>query len=294
MKRSFTPIRIAACCAAMLLAAAVAPGALIVEEQFNIGTGAGEYTAGDLTNQPTTIDPAKGWSGTWATSNADAASGGLEYTPYSIGGTGGSNGHVSTAGTSSDRAIASDTTLGTASELWMRILWQPNSTLGPEFFNFRRGSSSDGRIVIRRNDTLGSAGQRNDLLVDGIAAGVGDQASDEFATLSGGDTHLLLFKLTIDRTASMDDTVDLWVDPTATAEAGLSTATASVTANFLEGAGQISQFDFTGVNTYLLDEIAIGETFADVTNTAVIPTPAALPGGVALLGMALLRRRRRS
>jgi len=112
--------------------------------------------------------------------------------------------------------------------------------------------------------------------------------ADLFPTLNGGDTHLLLFKLTIDRTAGADDTVDLWADPTATSEGALGTPTASVTANLLDGSGdQLSQFDFTGSNDYLLDEFAIGETFADV----VIPEPASVVL-VGLGGVLLLSRRR--
>lgn len=187
------------------------------------------------------------------------------------------------------RAIAADsTTLGSESELWMRILWQPHDTsLDGEYFNFRRDTSGDGRIVIRRNNTLGIDGERNDLMVDPFGGDA--EVADEFATLSGGDTHLLLFRLTIDRASGVDDTVDLWADPTATSVSGLGTPTASVTANLLDGDNdQLSQFDFTGDNVYLLDEFAIGETFNDVTT---IPEPSAL--GLLLLGGAAMLRRRR-
>ena len=282
----------------LALAGPSARAALIVEDSYNIGTGAGEYTDGSaLDGKPSVTPTTGGWAGTWTSGNAPKSkSGGLEYTGISgvtIGGSGGTEGHIDTGGDAADRGIATDGTLGSASELWMRILWQPNGTLGGEFFNFRRdGGSGDGRIVIRRDDDpFGSTGNRNDLMVDPFGGGA--QVADEFATLSGGATHLLLFRLTIDRASGGDDTVDLWADPTATSVSGLGTPTASVTANLLDGADdQLSQFDFTGSDgSYQLDEFAIGETFNDVTG---IPEPASfmllLLGGLAVIG----RRRRRA
>ena len=277
-----------------------ARAALIVEDSYNIGTGAGEYTDGSvLDGHPSDTPTTGGWAGAWTSSTSGniptSEQGGLEYTGISgfpIGGTTGSDGHVRSGGTGgNERGIDTDGTLGSASELWMRILWQPNSTLGPEFFNFRRDASGDGRIVIRRTTTLGSPGERNDLAVDSVVGGndISPDNFDTFPTLSGGDTHLLLFRLTIDRASGVDDTVDLWADPTATSVSGLGTPTASVTANLLDGANdQLSQFDFTGNNVYLLDEFAIGETFNSVTG---IPEPASL-GLLLLGGVAVLRRRR--
>jgi len=154
--------------APLLLAALALPAqaAILVEDPFDIGTGPGEYTAGNplddgSTGQPANIPTTGGWAGAWDSGNVNATSqsGGLEYTAIpgvTIGGSGTGEGHINTGGSGGPvRKIASNATLGSASELWMRILWQPNSTLGPEFFNFRRdaGGSADGRIVIRRSDS---------------------------------------------------------------------------------------------------------------------------------------------
>jgi len=299
-------IRLALTTAAVGLATATtAPAALLVEESFNIGTGAGEFTAGQpLENQPATGANTNGWSGAWDVTAANlndvtAESGGLAYSAIpgtTIGGTGGSNGHAD-AGAQAVRPIGSNATLQAADTLWARVLWQPQSNTNGEFFSFRRDSSGDGRFTIRHREVQ-AGGLVSDILLRPISGNSGDDVA-VFSSPAAGQTHLMLFKIDIDRTGTNDETVSLWVDPIATNEAGLGAPSALVAGDFLNNSdNQFAQFDFTGNTNYLLDEIAIGETFFDVTG--VIPgadAPPAVPEPASMLlvglgGAALLRRRR--
>jgi len=258
----------------------------LVEESFNIGTGSGEYTDGaSLGGAPTSGANTNGWDGAWSvTGSSDSTSdlGGLSYSAGSvgqIGGTGGSNGFaLSNADTR--RNIASNTTLQTASTLWARVLLRPSEDTA--FFSFRvADGQGDGRFTIRRNP----ANNVSDILLRPLGNNNNsNDVTDGFTELTAGDTHLMLFKISIDRAGSNAETVDLWINPTTSDESQLGTATASVSGNILDGTDkQFGEFDFTGGNDdqsprYAIDEIAIGENFNDV-----VPVPE--PGSLALMGL---------
>jgi len=248
--------------------AAGAHAAPLVEESFNIGTGSGEYTDGaSLKNAPTTGAATNSWGAAWTvtgTTESISEAGGLTYSAGSvgtIGGTGGSNGNaLGTADTR--RAIASDTTLQTANELWMRVLFRP--TNDGNFFSFRSdGSGGNGRFTMRWAPGA-PPDPRQDILLQDLS---GTQTTDGFGSLTLGSTNLFLFKVTADRTGSAAETVQLWVNPTTSDESQLGAATATVSGNILNSTNdQFNQFDFTGgdTNGFGIDEIAIGSTFGDV------------------------------
>jgi len=284
--------------AAAMFAAAVAPApaAVLVEESFNIGAGAGEFTAGQtLENQPATGANTNGWSGAWdvtGTTESISEAGGLSYsagTIGTIGGIGGSNGNaLGTADTR--RAIASDTTLQTATTLWARVLFKPSND--GNFFSFRTdGDSGDGRFTMRWKPGATPDPRRDILLRPLGSSGNSNDVTGDFGSLTLGSTNLFLFKVTADRSDSNAETVRLWVNPTTSDESQLGAATATVSGNILDSTNnQFNKFDFTGGNTngFGIDEVAIGETFNDVVP---VPEPASMLL-VGLGGAALLRRRR--
>jgi len=268
--------------AGVLMPAAGAHAAPLVEESFNIGTGSGEYTDGaSLDGAPTNGPATNGWDAAWTvtgTTDSISEAGGLSYSAGSvgqIGGTGGSHGNAfGTADTS--RAIASDNTLQTATTLWARVLFKPSND--GNFFSFRSdGGSGNGRFTMRWNPGA-TPDPRQDILLEDLS---GTQTTDDFGSLTLGSTNLFLFKVTADRTGSAAETVELWLNPTTSDESQLGAATATVSGDILDSTNnQFNQFDFTGgtVEGFGIDEIAIGENFNDV-----VPIPE--PGSLALLGL---------
>ncbi len=291
MKRT-TTIVLAAMAGLLLAAAPNASAAIVVNESFNIGSGSGEYTDGvSLQNQPTTGAATNGWAGAWdvtATNDSFSESGGLTYSAGSIGqigGTGGSNGNAVISG-ATDRVIASNGTLQTATTLWARVLFQ--SAGNDAFFSFRTdGSANNGRVTFRHTDTKGDILLRT---LDGT--NISDPADPGFQSqIVTGVTNLMVFKFTIDRSGTAAETVDFWLDPTTSNEALLGAPTATVSGNILDSTNnQINFFNLTGGDSnYKADEIAIGETFNDVVP---VPEPASLTMGLAGLTLLLGRRRR--
>jgi len=283
--------------AAALLAAAVAPAsaAVVVEESFNIGAGSGEYTDGaSLQGAPAIGAATNGWDGAWnvtGTTDSIAEAGGLTYsagTIGTIGGTGGSNGNAfATADTR--RPIASDATLQTANELWLRVLFQPSDN--GNFFSFRTdGGESNGRITMRWNPGA-TPDPRQDILVRDLS---GANTTGDFGSLTLGSTNLFLFKVTADRTGSAAETVELWLNPTTSDESQLGPATATISGNILDSTNnQFNQFDFTSGDGdgFGIDEVAVGETFNDVVP---VPEPTSMSMALAIGGwLGVMRRRRR-
>jgi len=281
--------------AGVLMPAAGAHAAPLVEESFNIGAGSGEYTDGvSLKNAPTTGAATNGWDAAWTvtgTTESISEAGGLSYSAGSvgqIGGTGGSHGNaLGTADTR--RAIASNTTLQTATTLWARVLFKPSND--GNFFSFRTdGSSGDGRFTMRWNPGA-TPDPRRDILVRDLS---GNDTTGDFGSLTLGSTNLFLFKVTADRSGSNAETVELWLNPTTSDESQLGAATATISGNILDSTNnQFNQFDFTSGDGdgFGIDEVAVGETFNDVVP---VPEPTSMSMALAIGGwLGVMRRRRR-
>lgn len=263
---------------------APARAVLILEESFN-------YTAGEnVTGQNT----GTGFSGAWQVSTVGSggtgtvASAGLSYGSLNSSGNAWSDANTST--TYANQRPFDGTGLDTnGTSLW---------------FSFMINATANG------DPTVSLFTNSNNYTTSGIGARInfsGDQVVARIGSTNGGPgtfdfnlntTYLIVGRLDLLNGPSGNDTLRLWVNPTTggsdpTDASALSTST------------QVAQTGWFGSTTYLtirssgafsgsIDEIRLGNTFADVTPTA-IPEPstyALLAGG--LMTLLWLRRRVRS
>ena len=108
--------------------------------------------------------------------------------------------------------------------------------------------------------------------------------------------HTYLFVLKIEKNVSgFDDRVTVWVDPTMLGSEYANTAAVSELGRPLYDATILDEFrvytDNFEAGEFQIDELRIGGTWDSVL-AYTIPTPAALPAGLALLAGCLLRRHR--
>lgn len=125
------------------------------------------------------------------------------------------------------------------------------------------------------------------------------------SSLAQDQDHFIVVRL--EELAGTNDSMHVWLNPALDAEPTLGSADISITASQLYvGGNALFTFDTFGVTARLnnssaanpedfvyFDEFRLGTTYADVTPFTTIPTPAALPAGLAMLGLAAARRRRR-
>src|SRR5674476_97670 len=127
---------------------------------------------------------------------------------------------------------------------------------------------SSGKIELRANAQSATAGTGSALTL--------------------GTTYLIVEGIDLDA-----KTASLWINPTPGAAAPTATATLSgITATAIDNVGVKAQ---TGTGTFLVDNLLIGTTWADVTPAIAVPEPGtlALLGGGAVLALAFRRRLKR-
>jgi len=284
MKRSFTPIRIAACCAAMLLAAApLAPGALIAHYTLDNNTNDATSNGNDGTTSGTT---------SFSTDTAPVPGGSTHSLMFND------------SGNANDGFV--DLPEGDQSEPDNDLFIDGSFTVA-SWVKFDARSTSAGAAKIVGNYQTSSPFEHNYLLrvfqeghgnSNQVAFIARDQSGDT-VTLTDPDVPSLdewvHYAATFDST---DGTTKLFRNGSEVASGTLSNfngfdATGQVASLADAASGNMTESrNFNGK----LDDVRIyNEALSQSqVQTLIIPTPAALPGGVALLAMALLRRRRRS
>ena len=280
----------AVCLAVAALAAAPAGAAIIAEDGFDVSGSPSNYNAGaDLNGQN---PPRTGFTGAWfndAAGNNDSDAGGLAVaangTVGAVGATGGTNGHFVTDANGGfiTRSISAAGT-GTASELWLRWLWDPgdnNNGTDQEFLSIYV-TGGVGRISARIDP---SASDLFILRASPVTGGITEDTTPAIS-LSGG-AHLVVIHVAIDRTAGIADDVLAWIDPDSFSDlASLSNPDQSITGlNIFEGAGALVsyEFDFNDVGARF-DEFAVSATLSDVL-TALTPVPEPSTFALAALGL---------
>jgi PEP-CTERM motif len=222
-----------------------------------------------------------GFSTDFSTGNAT----GLTYGSLT---TSGADANESLTINSGANSVAQLSSTASGTSVWLSWVYNPANS--NEFGGLRLSNGTDPVNAAQIWFSPRNSGS-GELFISSRGTSGGNQAFSTGQTLSFGTSYFMVVKL--DTTAK---TLDFWLNPTAgavspgTSTLSLTTAqlpTASIVVNSIGLLGGGS-----GGATY--DEIRVGTTWADVSPSA-IPEPssyAALAGG-ALLGAALLRRRRR-
>lgn len=170
------------------------------------------------------------------------------------------------------------TTIGTAGTTkFLSFLLRPEGTLGQGnaggYFGVElRGSGPDLYVGFLNNGS-------NDLGMN-TSGGGGDVGSGVDAV--SGTTYLMVVRLDF---VAGNDTATLYVNPT---PGGAAPASGTVKNDI--DLTNVTQLGLTASGAFSVDEIRIGDTFADVTP---VPEPTTV-GAIALVGAAALLRRRRA
>jgi hypothetical protein len=270
---------------AAALCAASANAAIVAYDGFVTGTdpSAGEYTVGTsvLGGQNPTVT---GWTGQWnlGTGNGNILSAGLNYTGLTT--TGGAVQSEGNARFGRDLTTAfSNSTSGT---FYMSVLIQVTAVnTSYRSFELHNGGLSDENRTLQIAVGEGATGSNFALRIN--------NDDTKKIDLGANDTAVNLFVMKFDfSTSSNSDTVTLWRNPEdLTSESG-STIDANLTGFDMQfNITSLARFSSGGV--ILMDELKIGQTWADV---AAVPEPStfALLGGFVALGICLVRRRRLS
>jgi hypothetical protein len=291
-----------------------AHAALLAYDPFDVGGG--QYVVGDenagtnlLTGQNPAIGPTPFYNGAWIQSGGDAQAvqnGSLSYTNFPN-----SGGRVTDAvqfsccsfGRSA-REISGGLGFGRDSRTIYQSFLVNYGTQGtddPTQFGYRgyelwnggigdsfktvdvfvNSFSGDNVLTLR---VTGASGTETDLV------GGGGLTLDALA-----GTHL--FVLRFDFSATGDDVVTLYIDPTDSIEGNyVAAASVAIEDLFITHQGTLSSFTFSGGGHIpgAFDEVRWGETFEDVTpfldGTVPVPVPLALLA-IGILGIAIARRR---
>lgn len=238
-----------------------------------------DYTAGD---QLHTLDGGYGFSGAWDV--ADAArrpevtivSGGLSYSAGDISIDGGANALQYAATEGGITVLTSRELPATSDTVYFSLLYQQSVQVGDvDFSQIGLESSAGGNprvTALDRNDNyqLRSTTSAANSVDTGIAS-------------TTGQTSLLVVKASKTGGSSTYNDLTMWVDPTSTFE-GLNTASATSSVNSglnLSSAAFLSvrkAFQESG-DTFLIDNVVVGDSFADVVANPDFFTPVMISTG---------------
>ena len=133
----------------------------------------------------------------------------------------------------------------------------------------------------------------------GVQSGTGNAPGTEFGDAfdAGPAIHLYVLKIEFNAGANgTDEKITVWVNPDLSLnESGNTAALSEYEAEAFANSSDISRFVFysygLGNLDIYYDELRLGDTWASVTPTLAVPTPAALPAGLVLLAGIVARRR---
>jgi hypothetical protein len=240
---------------------------VLVQEHFNytpVGIGLDGANGGSGT---------PGWSGAWV-ATANAANGaGLTYSSYSLGqGNSAVLGDAATLGEMS-RSISA---YANATEIWMRVLYRPGiqddestATVAPfELFTANLGKILSLERTVEAAGTLGDPTYTLNL--------IGETVGSTSFNLTGTGTRMLLFRLTVNQTAGQEESLALWVDPTANTPGGLGAPLVSINGDVLIESDvgladdYLAYFSASGLGDGI-DEILIATTFDEAIASTADP-----------------------
>lgn len=274
---------------------------ILADDAFNVG-GVNNYTAGDIAGQNPTAT-GSGWINGWAdnkggsllrfigTENTNLptySDGTFDLDPVNSGNAGSISVQSTGAGFGTyTRDFSASNVSGASNEIYFSF--QIDLATNP--------STSWG---IRLVDTAGSA--RYDMrggTGDISKIRVGNNIFDGGSTIFGADstvnwTDASFMVARISGVTTSNTTFDLWVNPTDLTDITADTVAATVTTTTASSSGIAGiQFGFAnGDDASVIDNLRIGESFADVVPVTLIPEPtsaALLLGGLSLV---IFRRRR--
>lgn len=187
-----------------------------------------------------------------------------------------------------NRAVATHLT----GEVWFSLLVRNVEAGGHGGIQFNNHSDSSTYSGIDYNRGAFDVGIAVDDLV--VRYGGADTVID--TSFAFGQTHLIVGRIVV---GAGNDTLQVWVDPADLSNIGSplfnqSDADMGNDVNLVGIFGYGDVFVDLKPNSYI-DALRLSDTgtaFLDVTGVTPIPTPAALPAGLALLGLLGLQRRR--
>ena len=207
-----------------------------------------------------------GWATPWSADATATVGAGLTYSGYtpSLG-----IGNSVTLGAVVDKSLHDPVAISrqlndsstAGNTVWMRMLYNQGAHV-EESVNtatpFQLFANNNGNNYLDIERTVGAGGGVGDMAFTLNMSGV----NADHATFDMGlGTHMLLFKLDIDQLTDQNETLSMWLDPTTTTEPLEPTATASISANILEGGDDfLALFSAAGYGDRI-DELVIGTTF---------------------------------
>jgi hypothetical protein len=255
-------------CIALGFASLPAGADIIAADGFNYtpeGAGLDGANGGSVL-----LPGAPGWTTSWS-ADANATVGvGLTYSGYDgLGiGNGATLGDNYTAASIS-RGLGDSSSAGV---VWMRMLYSPGAEVEQSANTATpfqlQAANSYSVLNVRRSVVGGDLSFSLNMTGDGSWGGT-DTASADF-NLSESATHMLLWKLTINQATDQNETLSMWLDPTATKEGlitdgGLGDPNALISANILQdsdGLDYLALFSASGFGDRI-DEIVLGTTLGD-------------------------------
>ncbi|QYY36775.1 PEP-CTERM sorting domain-containing protein [Ruficoccus sp. ZRK36] len=265
-----------------------------------------DYTAGSSLN---TQNGGTGWTSAWESSNATQVS--STSISYNSGGIVRGGGNSMVISTSSTDALVRDTfTSGqTGSDFYVSMIFQVNNPEMGDTDKVGAGYTDSGSFFVmganNSSDTGISALSRGGMNGSEINSRVaGDTASTSNNTIYYSTTYFLVVKYGWDATANAYSTVETWLNPTTSTSSGTSVLNEAGAGGSNNIVGIKSRVFYVGMSgsdpvydnttTLAFDDIVFGDSFASVTGAIPEPATYAVFAGLAILGIAVLRRRYRS